>query len=48
MSLVKLGDVAGTYADYAVAHESSLLHMPDEWSFTTAAAVPFVAMTAGR
>ncbi|WIA13205.1 hypothetical protein OEZ85_006797 [Tetradesmus obliquus] len=36
----------GTYAEYAVAHEDSVLPIPEGWSFNEAAAVPLAAMTA--
>jgi NADPH:quinone reductase-like Zn-dependent oxidoreductase len=38
--------LAGTYAEYAVAHEDSVLPVPEGWSFNEAAAVPLAAMTA--
>jgi NADPH:quinone reductase-like Zn-dependent oxidoreductase len=38
--------VPGTYAEYAIAHEDSVLPIPDGWSFNEAAAVPLAAMTA--
>eukprot|EP00879_Flechtneria_rotunda_P005960 GHRR01006266.1.p1 GENE.GHRR01006266.1~~GHRR01006266.1.p1 ORF type:complete len:338 (+),score=95.80 GHRR01006266.1:261-1274(+) len=36
----------GTYAEYAVAHESTILPIPEGFSFSQAAAVPLAAMTA--
>lgn len=36
----------GTYAEYVVAHESTLLPIPEKTSFHEAAAVPLAAMTA--
>eukprot|EP00775_Hariotina_reticulata_P013537 gene13537-13663_t len=36
----------GTYAEFVVAHESTLLPIPDGYSFEEAAAVPLAAMTA--
>lgn len=38
--------LAGTYAEYVVAHESTLLPIPEKTSFHEAAAVPLAAMTA--
>jgi NADPH:quinone reductase-like Zn-dependent oxidoreductase len=44
--LLRLVLVSGTYAEYALAHEDSVLPIPEGWSFNEAAAVPLAAMTA--
>ncbi len=41
-----MGIGAGTYAEYAVAKESKLVHKPEQLSFTDAAVVPISAGTA--
>jgi NADPH:quinone reductase-like Zn-dependent oxidoreductase len=46
MSLLCLAVLLGTYAEYALAHEDSVLPIPEGWSFNEAAAVPLAAMTA--
>jgi NADPH:quinone reductase-like Zn-dependent oxidoreductase len=38
--------LSGTYAEYALAYEDSVLPIPEGWSFNEAAAVPLAAMTA--
>jgi NADPH:quinone reductase-like Zn-dependent oxidoreductase len=46
MPLLCFAAEPGTYAEYALAHEDSVLPIPEGWSFNEAAAVPLAAMTA--